>query len=214
LISFGTALIPWEPLAEYSEKNIRENTTFYYASLYKKELWEKSGGYEKSLPWGAEDWNFWIACSKFGIQAKVIKENLFHYRFHQDGSMVTKVVEHFEEIKAMIKTLHPGLYPQSSLINAYKVIESMHPDTTEQLKKKTEKFKDLPLPYFWLGLYYEKQESIEMALSYYQKAAEFSKDLDWQPFLRLSYLYKELNDTEAAQRNFNEMQRRKKLFTG
>jgi glycosyltransferase involved in cell wall biosynthesis len=196
-------------LPEYSPENILKYNNFVYASLYKKELWEKAGGYDPSLPWGNEDWNFWISCSAIGINPVVIAEKLFLYRDDIRDSRYKILRNYEDEVKAMIYTLHPGLYARNIILKAHETIAAMHINTCTRLTKINKQFKDLPMPYLWLGLYQEKNGNIESALQYFQSAAELAKANDWQPFLKLSYIYKTLNDNDRAQESFRELQRRK-----
>jgi len=54
------------------------------ASLFRREAWEKTGGYDEILP-GYEDWDFWISILDRGYRAHILKEFLFRYRVRQDG---------------------------------------------------------------------------------------------------------------------------------
>lgn len=50
-------------------------------ALYKKEVWEKTGGYDPKLPFhGQEDWEFWINASSKGFKFYHIDEGLYYYR--------------------------------------------------------------------------------------------------------------------------------------
>lgn len=209
MIYFGVDGNNWIP-QKYSRENILDNTTFIGTSLFKKKLWVDAGGYNPSLPWGAEDWNFWIDCSKTGINDYCINEELFYYRYHSSGSKVSGVISHHDEIRAMIKTLHPELYPKSSILYSHNIIAKIKPDTFEVINKRIEKFPLLPMPYFWKALYLEEKGHIRESLENYNKSAVLSKDFDWQPFYRLSLIHRELNIPEKAIEYFNELQKRKK----
>lgn len=54
------------------------------ASLFRREAWEKAGGYDEELP-GYEDWDFWISILENGYSARIIEEFLFRYRERSGG---------------------------------------------------------------------------------------------------------------------------------
>jgi glycosyltransferase involved in cell wall biosynthesis len=80
-----------------------------YCSLYRREVWERVGGYSTNMTWGYEDWDFWISCGEAGFQAKHIGEPLFHYRVKAE-SMFTRALKHDLELRAQIVLNHPRLY--------------------------------------------------------------------------------------------------------
>jgi glycosyltransferase involved in cell wall biosynthesis len=205
---FGYSREEWL-LPQYSPENILRHNTFIYASLYKKELWEKSGGYDPSLPWGNEDWNFWIACTRIGIRPAVLKEKLFLYRQDIRDSRFKILEKYQEEVKAMVYSLNPDFYARNLVLRAQEIIAGMHIDTYNRLSKINKQFKSLPMPYLWLGLYQEKRGNIETALTLFNKAAERAKEYDWQPFFKMAHIYRTFNDNARAQENFNEFQKRK-----
>ena len=72
-------------------------------SLFKKEIWEKVGGYDENMRLGYEDWYFWLKSTKAGYNVTIVPEFLFFYRKH-GYSMVSKAKKHHDEIhKYMIE---------------------------------------------------------------------------------------------------------------
>ncbi|MFV7236084.1 glycosyltransferase family 2 protein [Flavobacterium sp. ZB4R12] len=51
-------------------------------SLFRKECWEKAGGYDENPRNGYEDWEFYIRVCKLGWKVHIIEEVLFFYRQH------------------------------------------------------------------------------------------------------------------------------------
>jgi len=49
------------------------------ASVYRREIWEKTGGYDTSFN-AFEDWDFWISAVLKGYTWKTLQEFLFFYR--------------------------------------------------------------------------------------------------------------------------------------
>jgi len=182
--AFGETPHEWIPNEFTPQRILRENT-FIYASLYHKDLWEAAGGYYPGIPWGAEDWNFWIACSGVGIVHKRIPEKLFLYRTHAGTSMRDTMKKHWSEVVAMIHTLHPGLYPAGRLIEDHAIISSAHRDTVARIDSLISAFPDLSMPYFWRGLVHERLGNPDLAQMNYEKSLTLSGKDNWQQELRL-----------------------------
>ena len=196
---FGASNKTWIP-PDYSMEAILLYNTFPYASLYRKQLWKWSSGYDPSLPWGAEDWNFWISCSTFGLKPYRIADLLFQYRVHPQGSMYTRMMAHWNEVQACVRTLHPTLYPIITLLKDHQTISCMHPATLNQIENIIAKHPQLPMPYFWRGLTYEKAGNIPEALADYTRSAALAPYAQWQSHFRSYLLNKTLGRTAAAQR--------------
>lgn len=62
-------------------------------SMYRKKSWQRVGGYDEQMKNGFEDWEFWIAITKGGLEFKFIEEYLFYYR-KSKKSMLTDTLEH------------------------------------------------------------------------------------------------------------------------
>lgn len=183
LQQFGAKTDTWIP-SEYTLIKLSTEMTFPYSSMYKKELWVRTGGYERGLPWAGEDRCFWIACSKLGIRSLRIHDFLFLYRIHEGGSMYTKLVEHWEEVEGMIRTMHPEIYNSFELISMHEVISEMKQDTFDQLTEKIKRFPDLAFPHLWRGLKLEHDGKREEAIASYADFTRLHFRADWQGLWR------------------------------
>ena len=67
------------------------------SAMFKKEIWEKIGGYDETMTKGYEDWDFWYRATKQGYKVKTIQEYLLKYRKHGE-SLVSIATRHHEEI--------------------------------------------------------------------------------------------------------------------
>lgn len=74
-------------------------------SLYKREIWDKIGGYDEQMRRGLEDWDFWLRATKADFKVTVLKEALFNYRKH-GVSMITEAKRHYRETEKYIKSKH------------------------------------------------------------------------------------------------------------
>lgn len=88
------------PARHINKDNIKEGNLIIACSLFKKEIWEKVGGYDESLKSGYEDWDFWIRALNSGYNVTVIDEPLYQYN-KRAGSMVTTM--NHKEVENIIK---------------------------------------------------------------------------------------------------------------
>lgn len=79
-------------------------------SLFRKECWEKAGGYDGDSANGYEDWEFYISVCKLGWKVFIIEESLFFYRQHEKGSRRTRMNQQYKDNMAYIYIKHKDLY--------------------------------------------------------------------------------------------------------
>ncbi len=84
-----------------------------YCSIYKKTLWEKTGGYNKNMLWGFEDWEFWINCSKYKVKVCKITDALFRYRV-KEHSMLTNAMKYNSKLRAQMVMNNKELFTKDS----------------------------------------------------------------------------------------------------
>src|SRR5207253_2939635 len=93
-----------------------------YCALFRRNVWEQTGGYDPNLVWGYEDWKFWINCAEKGFKARRIAEPLFLYRVKPE-SMYTTALEHDLELRARIVLNHSALYSEATIAMARAILE-------------------------------------------------------------------------------------------
>ncbi len=111
--------------AEFDAAKIPINNQLNCCSLYRREAWERSGGY-RSLYWGYEDWDFWVGCTAAGLRAARVPESLLLYRV-KDESRETVAVTRDGELRARIVLNHPELYPLKRVAEARSLLVT-HPE--------------------------------------------------------------------------------------
>ena len=79
-------------------------------SLFRKECWIQTGGYDESMKKGFEDWDLWLSITKLGWKYTVIPEFLFNYRKSHKSMLTNTIQHHAEEVKQYIFTKHKDLY--------------------------------------------------------------------------------------------------------
>ncbi|MFV0420820.1 glycosyltransferase [Oleidesulfovibrio sp.] len=205
---FGAKNGQWIP-REYSLAELMQRNTFPYASLYRRELWQQSGGYVSSMPWGAEDWLFWLSCAPFGLKPHRIDTPMFLYRTHAEGSMYTRMMERWDVVKACLKTLLPALYPVPALMQSHAAAATMDEETKALIAAISTKHGDAPMPHFWQGLVHEAAGRLAEAVAEYTKAVALSPYPQWQPQFRLCLINLRLGRKKAALKNAEETLRRR-----
>ena len=63
------------------------------AALVRRSAFEAVGGYDESMRYGCEDWDFWLRLVEMGYEGTIIPEVLFYYRRHASSmsrAMFTK----------------------------------------------------------------------------------------------------------------------------
>jgi glycosyltransferase involved in cell wall biosynthesis/ADP-heptose:LPS heptosyltransferase/predicted SAM-dependent methyltransferase/predicted O-methyltransferase YrrM len=178
---FGASNGQWIP-DEYSRAQVMATDTMPYASLYRKELWHKVGGYDKllSILRQPEDWSFWISCSKHNVTVRRISEKLFLYRVHPQSTYLTKIKPNRRLAWAFVATCHPDLYPVQSLVEAWRLISECPDDVYERIAEAAQKCPEHGLAHFWRALANRKRGGTDDAMADCQTAGQKAKRNDWQ----------------------------------
>ena len=180
---------------------------FHASVLMKADLMRKVGGYDPGIPWGLEDWNFWLNAAKFNPIVRFVPEITFYYRHHKGTSMRKKMfAAYLEQTKAMVRTNHVELYEPVQLLHDHETIENMHDDTLKELEKKMQKFPLQPMPYFWRALRRTKKMEYEEAIDDLKIALNLTtseKRYKWQMYYRLALLHEALEEYPEAVKAIN-----------
>jgi glycosyltransferase involved in cell wall biosynthesis len=84
--------------------------TLVATSLYRKKSWEEVGGYDETMKKGFEDWEFWLALTKGGLEYRIVEEFLFYYRKAKKSMLVDTRNKYAEENMEYIFKKHKELY--------------------------------------------------------------------------------------------------------
>ena len=117
---FGNSNKKWN-LDKYNFEDILYKNMIYCTSLFRKEDWERVGGYDENLRAGLEDWEFWIHILKQGGEVVKINNCCFYYRL-KDNSMVTEYVlnNHYGyNSRVYIFEKHIELYRKTNFYDMY-----------------------------------------------------------------------------------------------
>ena len=80
-------------------------------AVFRREVFEQTGGFSNRMADGFEDWEFWAHAAELGFEGKAIPEPLFEYYWSADASEsrdATARTKH-SELAGRIATLHPTL---------------------------------------------------------------------------------------------------------
>lgn len=76
---FGQESGSWD-LPEFSLYELARQNMIFCSAFFRKQEWERVGGYDVNMIYGLEDWEFWISILKDGGEVKRIEEVGFYYR--------------------------------------------------------------------------------------------------------------------------------------
>ena len=76
---FGAASGPWE-LPDYSFRTELLDNCIFVTSLFRKEDWQKAGGFCEDFTAGMEDYDFWLSLLEMGREVCQLPQVYFHYR--------------------------------------------------------------------------------------------------------------------------------------
>ena len=103
--NFDAASSDWCFPEGFSIVKCSHRNKFHASVLMKADLMRKAGGYDPGIPWGLEDWNFWLNAAKFNPIVRFVPEITFYYRYHKGTSMRKKMfAAYLEQTKAMVRT--------------------------------------------------------------------------------------------------------------
>lgn len=172
---FGESDWTWW-LPGWSPRKVLESGPFPVSTAFRKEDWYRVAGYNPLLPWGNEDWSFWISLSWLpGMSVKLIGideypefatnrwDSFTYYRF-KSASMARSKDEHAAECEAALVTLHSAVFGPARTLNAHDMLlagaTAKLRELVEDASKKAGKGDELGQGSevaLWLGLWWESQ---------------------------------------------------------
>ena len=80
------------------------------SSLFRREDWERVGGYNDNMKHGGEDWDFWLSIIELGKKVFKIPEVMFYYRIRNDSMARSIDEEMFKTLRKQVVKNHLQLY--------------------------------------------------------------------------------------------------------
>lgn len=136
LRSFGLRRFRWKPLGG-DLKNFLFRQEGCASAMFRRECWEKTGGYDEQMKSGYEDWEFWIRLTAAGWKVAVIPEYLLQYRTTEKSMLLTQSEPRRAEIVSYIMDKHRDLYwsQLKDAVISRKIIDLRNPESTTILLK-------------------------------------------------------------------------------
>jgi glycosyltransferase involved in cell wall biosynthesis len=100
-------------LNDYNLFELLDRNTLTYAGLIRKADWSAAGGYDESMRFGYEDWDFWLRLAereRFGFHVPKV---LFKYRKH-GTSLFTQAQLRDSDLREKIQANHSHLYSRAA----------------------------------------------------------------------------------------------------
>lgn len=113
---FGKDNKLWKPLGGGVQDFLFKNQCSSFG-LFRKKDWKDIGGYDESMKYGAEDWDFWISLTKLGRTIQIIPESLFYYRQHESSMLKDVTYLNREKVIRHLVSKHSDIY-QEGIIKA------------------------------------------------------------------------------------------------
>lgn len=154
---------------------------FPVMSLYPRKLWSDVNGYSSVLPYGNEDYDFWMKLMEVGVKGYKLKgiHTFYRYKIHsmmRDSSNFTAV-----EL-AMLRTRHSSLHTLDTVLAAHNIISRMSSSTFQRVSNSQIAGTDAAFQLLWCGLYELHQGSKSVALSLFSSAINLQNSaIRWQP---------------------------------
>ena len=98
-MKFGGENGPWN-LPAYALRELVIDNVIFVTSLFRRDDWERVGGFSEALKLGVEDYDFWVKIVALGREVRQLDEFLFRYRVGH----VSRTTGFSQDRAAMVKT--------------------------------------------------------------------------------------------------------------
>lgn len=136
LKSFGLKTNKWKPLGGDLE-NFLFRQESCASAMFRKQCWEKIGGYDEQMKTGYEDWEFWIRLTAAGWSVAVLDDYLLNYRVTDKSMLLTQSEPNRGKIIEYIMEKHKDLYWHNlkDAVIKRKIIDLRNPGSRKILLK-------------------------------------------------------------------------------
>lgn len=203
LKEFGSREEVWEP-PPFELNRMKDSNIMPYASLYNRELFNLVGGYQVCLPWGNEDYDFWMSCVDHSPQFHQIQECLFNYRIHSNGSMLSNMDKHKKVVYAMTRILHSNIWDLETCLQDHAKIGKATDETLSAVDHKIRLFGyRSPLMLFKGCIEYSRGEFEDSMNSLKLVIKDPDDNLKWQALWLTSKIYNKLGNAVLGESFYN-----------
>ena len=100
---FGAVNSQW-PLPEYSLEEMLKNNIIFCSALFRRDDWQRVGGYDPGMIYGWEDYDFWISLIERGRQVRQLADTCFFYRV--DPNSMVRSKEKWQKVEMFKRIYH------------------------------------------------------------------------------------------------------------
>ncbi|WP_185974254.1 glycosyltransferase family A protein [Litoribacter populi] len=102
---FGYQNKKWN-LPQFSLKRFLSGNIIFCSAFFKKEDWERVGGYDENMRKGFEDWEFWMKLLNYNPNVFQLNSYHFFYRVREDSMARTTNIKYKKEVFDYIYEKH------------------------------------------------------------------------------------------------------------
>jgi glycosyltransferase involved in cell wall biosynthesis len=201
--NFGLEDGQWIP-HNYDRFFIRYDNCFPTPSVIDKCLFQKTGGFKICLGY-AEDWEFWVSCSRFNPKVAQADELLTCYRMNDDGIAATFIDGKWQDCAIVVIMTNEDLYSVQEILGAHDGVPKSAPNNIKRMNELNRIHPRQWFLKFFLGLVAESEGNRDEALSLYKRSIELSGEKNWQPMYRLAMLAHSNGQLAEAQSLYHEV---------
>lgn len=110
LIEFFGAMNFQPVLPPFTAEAVLVRNDLPCSSFFRREDWERAGGFNPNMKAGWEDWDFWLTLLEFDLEVQRIPEVLFYYRIRKDSMLRSMVKEHRVQMYLQLYQNHQAYY--------------------------------------------------------------------------------------------------------
>jgi glycosyltransferase involved in cell wall biosynthesis len=103
--TFGDYEKEWKTRGDITLDDLIDGNRTQCSALFKREVWDKTGGFDERMKHGHEDWEYWIHAVLKGFTMKTTDKTYLLYRKHGE-TMVSKNPEYSKENQLYIFNKH------------------------------------------------------------------------------------------------------------
>jgi glycosyltransferase involved in cell wall biosynthesis len=121
---FGARDEVWCTNNPFDVYHLLQQNGIAYASLFRREVWDRTGGYRPNMSAGFEDWDFWVSAAALGFRAWHVPEPLMLYRKITGSGMSIRAREHGVALRAQLLLNHFQFFTEADRTAAQLVLTS------------------------------------------------------------------------------------------
>ena len=110
---FGAQHGPWDS-PDFSLRRMLLGNLIFCTALFRREDWQRTGGYDPGMAAGWEDWDFWLSLLELGRNVYRIPEVHFFYRVKEVSMARSMDAAKKVDMHLRVMRNHPSLFIESA----------------------------------------------------------------------------------------------------